>query len=139
FKARLPGAKFVNAYPSILTKIQGLYEVNGGDYGAIGAAKEAQGKSPIREVDEPPTTVKGIHHAADDAAGEETGQDPSIEQPDQAAFPLLPLRSTEGARIIVVQRELGALELLLQGQTAGLLALVTHDGGWVDASSASLD
>jgi len=63
----------------------------------------------------------------------------SVEQPDDVPIPLLPLRSTEGSRIIVMQRELGALELLLQGQTTGLLALITHIGGWVNTSSVSLD
>jgi len=128
-----------NSSLSILTKILGLYEVNSGYYRSIGAGIKAQGKSPICEIDKPATIAKGVHQAADYTAGKESSQEPSVEQPDDAPIPLLPLRSTEGSRIIVMQRELGALELLLQGQTTGLLALITHIGGWVNTSSVSLD
>lgn len=123
----------------LLTKVGGSNEINRRNDSAIGAAIEAQREAPIRQVDEPAATVEGVHHAADDTGGEEGRQKPSVQEPEQVAVPLLPLRPAEGTRIIVMQRELGALELLLQGQAAGLLALVAHTGGWVDASSGSLD
>jgi len=56
--------------------------VNSGDYSAVCAGKQAQGKSPIREEYEPSTAIKILHHAANNSSGKEGSQSPSIEDPD---------------------------------------------------------
>lgn len=79
-----------------------------------------------------------LDETAQNAAAKEEGENPAIDQPDPGTFPSLPLGATKVRGLIVMQRELGALELVQQRLATAFRAGIAHSVG-MNSMSTALD